>query len=177
MQADPTVGNQVPALTTAQVPKCSIALHLMPGRIIPLRQAFMVFLVLAFLLPTEYFFYFLSLQRKFSTGLLPYITPGARLLAKKAVICFRDTVITLITVQFLTAKCKQMRKGLKHLGIPTSGCTWCDVAGAEDAAQLGSSSKLWSLGTQTCSYLWIAGIKLPLGHKFKAKERKIWHRL
>lgn len=35
-----------------------------------------------------------------------------------------------------TAKCKQMGNGLKHLGIPTSGCTWCDIAGAEDAAQL-----------------------------------------
>lgn len=122
------------------------------------------------------FFYFLSLHRKFSTGLVPYITPGARLLAKMAVICFRDTVITLMTVQFLTAKWKQMGNGLKDPGIPTSGGTWCDIAGAEDAAQLGSSSKLWSLGTQTCSYLWIAGIKLPLGHIFKAKEGEIWHR-
>lgn len=32
-------GNQAPALKTAEVHRCSIALHFMPGRNIPLRQA------------------------------------------------------------------------------------------------------------------------------------------
>lgn len=39
VQADSTVGNQAPALKIAEVSKCSIALHFMPGRNIPLRQA------------------------------------------------------------------------------------------------------------------------------------------
>lgn len=29
-----------------------------------------------------------------------------------------------------------MQGGLKHLGFPTSGCTWRDIAQAEDVAQI-----------------------------------------
>lgn len=47
-------------------------------------------------------FLHLNSQSKFSTSLLPCITTRPRLLAKMAENCFRDTVITLITVQFLT---------------------------------------------------------------------------
>lgn len=43
-----------------------------------------------------------------------------------------------------------------------------NVTRQELQIQLGSSSQLWSLAAQACSYSLTAGIKLPLGHMFKA---------
>lgn len=55
VQAESTVGNQAPALKTAEVSMCSIALHFMPEGNIPLGQAKARKTMKAFLLPAEYF--------------------------------------------------------------------------------------------------------------------------
>lgn len=55
VQAEYTVGNQAPALKTAEVSMCSIALHFMPERNIPLGQAKARETMKAFLPPAEYF--------------------------------------------------------------------------------------------------------------------------